>query len=177
MDEAFIDYCPEYSLRRRVARSPALVILGSLTKALALPGLRLGYLAAPPALIAELGARALPWRLNSLADAVAAALPGHGEDFERIRALNARRRAAFAARLAALGAEVRPSEANFLLCDFHRDMRPAAAALRRRGMPVRLCGGFPGLDDHHLRLCVRREEENLRLIAALDELLHTREAD
>lgn len=170
VDEAFIDYCPGYSLRR-FAGSGALVILGSLTKVLALPGVRLGYLEAHPAVIEALGARALPWRLNCLADAVAAALPGHGAYFERVRALNAARRADFAERLARLGARVYPSEANFLLCDFHRDMRPVAGALRERGMPVRLCGGFEGLDDGHVRLCVRRQAENQRLIGALEELL------
>ncbi len=171
VDEAFIHYCPERSVIAAVAAHPALAVLGSLTKALALPGIRLGYLAAHPAVICVLKEQLPPWRLNCLADAVAAALPGHEGDFERMRAVNAKRREAFAADLRALGARVSPSAANFLLCDFGRDMRPVIEALRGRHILVRPCGRFPGLTDGHVRLAVRTEAENKRLIAALGEAL------
>ena len=105
---------------------------------------------------------------RKLADeAVAEALPGHEADFEQIRAANAARRERFAAALAEVGAKVYPSAANFLLCDFGRDMGPTIDALRRRGMLVRPCGMFPGLTDGHVRLCVRTDGENERLVAAL----------
>ena len=167
VDEAFIDYCPEHSVRDRVKEHPALIVLGSLTKVLAIPGLRLGYLAAHPSVIGEMGEGLLPWRLNCVADAVAAALPGHGADFSRIRRLNDVRRADFAAALAGVGARVYPSDANFLLCDFGRDMRPEIEGLRRKGILVRPCGMFPGLTHGHVRLCVRTEEENGRLVEAV----------
>ena len=164
VDEAFIDYCPERSVRDLVADRPTLIVLGSLTKVLAIPGARLGYLAAHPSVIGGLRARVLPWRLNCVADAVAAALPGHGADFTEIRRLNDARREAFAAALAGIGARVYPSHANFLLCDFGRDMRPDIDRLRQRGILVRPCGMFPGLTHGHVRLCVRTEGENERLV-------------
>ncbi len=171
VDEAFIDYCSERSVVRAVASRPALVVLGSLTKALCVPGARLGYLAAHPSVIAALEERLAPWRLNCAAEAVAAALPGHEADFAAIRAQNARRRERFAAALSSLGALVWPGEANFLLCDFGRDVRPAVEALRRAGILVRPCGGFPGLGHGHLRLAVRTEADNERLIEALGTAL------
>lgn len=171
VDEAFIDYCPEHTVRDLVAAHLALVVLGSLTKALAIPGVRLGWMAAHPSLIEWARARQTPWRLNCVAAAVAAALPGHEADFEAIRALNARRREAFAAALTDIGAKVHPSDANFLLCDFGRDMRPAADGLRAHKILVRPCGMFPALTPAHLRLCVRREAENGQLIAALAQAL------
>jgi len=167
VDEAFIDYCPEFSIRDAVTDHPSLIVLGSLTKALAVPGVRLGYLAAHPTVIFELRENLPPWLLNCLAGAVAAALPGHEADFEAIRVLNARRRASFATALAELGAKVYPSDANFLLCDFGGDMRPTVEALRGRGILVRPCDMFPGLSTGHLRLCVRTEAENGRLVDAL----------
>jgi histidinol-phosphate/aromatic aminotransferase/cobyric acid decarboxylase-like protein len=167
VDEAFIDYCPEHSVRHAVCGHPALIVLGSLTKVLAIPGVRLGYLAAHPSAMEGLRERLLPWRLNCVADAVAAALPGHGAEFREIRRLNAVRREAFAAALAAIGVKAHPSDANFLLCDFGRDMRPEIERLRERGILVRPCGMFPGLTHGHVRLCVRTEEENGRLVAAL----------
>ena len=171
VDEAFIDYCPGHTVRDKVTDHPALIVLGSLTKVLAIPGVRLGWLAAHPSVIAELSERLLPWRLNCVADAVAAALPGHEGDFEAIRALNAARRVAFAAALARIGAEVHPSDANFLLCDFGRDMRPAIEALQKEKLLVRPCGMFPGLTHDHVRLCVRTERENAALVKALARYL------
>jgi len=167
VDEAFIDYCPGHSVRDAVADHPALVVLGSLTKVLAIPGVRLGYLAVHPSVAEGLREGLLPWRLNCVADAVAAALPGHEADFEAIRRLNDARRATFAAALAGIGASVCPSDANFLLCDFGRDMRPDIERLRGWGILVRPCGMFPGLTHGHVRLCVRTEGENGRLIEAM----------
>ena len=170
VDEAFIDYCPEHSVRDAVSKHPALIVLGSLTKVLAIPGVRLGYLAAHPTVIEALRERLLPWRLNCVADAVAAALPGHGAEFNEIRRRNAARRVDFAATLAGIGARVYPSDANFLLCDFGRDTRPDIERLRQRGILVRPCGMFPGLTHGHVRLCVRTEGENGRLVVALRQI-------
>ena len=159
VDEAFIEYCPEHSVADLVADHD-LVVLGSLTKVLAIPGVRLGYLAANPEMIGWLSEGLLPWRLNCVADAVAAALPGHRDDFDAIRRLNDRRREAFADDLRALGLRVYPSNANFLLCDFGRDMRPVIEQLKQQHILVRPCGMFPGLGNEHVRLCVRTEGEN-----------------
>lgn len=168
VDEAFIEYCPEHSVADCVAEHPALLVLGSLTKVLAIPGIRLGYLAAHPDVLSGLSEGLMPWRLNCMADAVAAALPGHRGDFEALRRLNDARRESFAAELSKL-ARVYPSQANFLLCDFGRDMGPAIEALRRQRVLVRPCGMFPGLDSGHVRLCVRTEAENALLIDRLRE--------
>ena len=171
VDEAFIDYCPEHSARDQVQYRDALIVLGSLTKVLGIPGVRLGWLAAHPQVVARLREGLPPWRLNSLAEAVAAALPGHEAYFEEVRRKNDARREALAEALRGLGAWVYASRANFLMCDFGRDMRSVAEALRQEKILVRPCGAFPGLTDGHLRLAVRTEEENARLVAALRALL------
>jgi histidinol-phosphate/aromatic aminotransferase/cobyric acid decarboxylase-like protein len=170
VDEAFIDLIPEESVRENAARESGLVAIGSLTKALSIPGARLGYLIAAPGLMERFGALAAPWSLNAFAAAVAQALPGHLHELAEDRRLNDARREALAASLAALGAKILPSKANFLLCDFGRAMADAVRALKREGILVRECASF-GLPANFLRFAVRTEAENARLIEALERAL------
>lgn len=171
VDEAFIDFCPEYSVRKDV--QPGLVIVGSLTKTLCIPGVRLGYICAVPERIAEFEHRALPWSVSALAGAVAAKLPEHLEEIKEDEKKNALRREKMADELEALGAKVMPSAANFLLADFGRDMALAAKRLKEKHILVRTCASF-GLPESIWRLAVKTEEENARLLACIEEVLHAR---
>jgi len=164
VDEAFIDYCPEYTVRPHV--QTGLIVVGSLTKILCIPGVRLGYICAEPHVIDRLARTALPWQLNMLASAIAAELPHHLDEMRRDAELNRLRREKLARGLTALGASVSPSHANFLLAAFLHDMTRAAERLRAQGILVRTCGSF-GLSGHVLRVAVRTEEENARLMEAL----------
>ena len=172
MDEAFIDFCPEYSVRQDVQMG--LTVVGSLTKTLCIPGVRLGYVCAVPERIAELERRALPWAVSALASAVAEKLPKHLEEIKEDAARNALRREKLAVALRALGASVIPSSANFLLVDFGCDMTEAAARLKEKQILVRTCASF-GLPPCVWRLAVKTEEENARLIEYLEEELYARE--
>lgn len=170
VDEAFIDCCPECSARPLLAAHGRLVIVGSMTKILGIPGVRLGYVCARPGVLEALARGRAPWALNCFAGAALRALPGHREDVRRYAAENARRREAFRTSLESLGAFVYSSRASFLLADFARPVAPLAAALKQRGILVRECMDFAGIDDGaHLRFAVRTDAENQRLIAALKE--------
>ena len=82
------------------------------------------------------------------------------------------RREALRKGLESLGAFVYPSEAAFLLADFGRPVAPAERILKEEKILVRSCMNFDGLDDgQHLRLAVKAEESNERLIKALREAL------
>ncbi|MBQ3761413.1 MAG: histidinol-phosphate aminotransferase family protein [Clostridia bacterium] len=168
VDEAFIDYCPECSVRTDVTKG--LTVVGSLTKILCVPGVRLGYICADREKIALLGETALPWQLNAFAALIAAELPMHLDDIRRDAVLNAARRAEFAAQLRALGASVFPSGANFLLCDFGQDMEQAVRRLKARRILVRSCASF-GLGKSFLRLAVKTEEQNELLVEELKQCL------
>ena len=163
-DEAFCFCCPEVSVARCIR--PGLTVAGSLTKALGIPGIRLGYLVSEARAIDRLRETALPWQLSAPASAVAAALPGHMRELAEDAARNAERRGALRRGLTALGARVPESRANFLLADFGRDMRGAVRRLRAEHILVRACGSF-GLGDGVLRIAVRTEAENERLLARL----------
>ena len=68
---------------------------------------------------------------------------------------------------------MQPSRSSFLLADFRRDMAEAVGRLRARGILVRTCASF-GLPGCFLRLAVRTESENDRLIRELEAILHAR---
>lgn len=171
VDEAFIDYCPEHSIRKEV--QPGLTVVGSLTKTLCIPGVRLGYICAVPEVIEALECRSLPWALSTLATEIASQLPEHTQEIAEDAQRNAQRREDFSARLTGLGAEVWPSMSNFLLVDFHQDMTSVVQQLKERGILVRTCASF-GMPENFLRLAVKTEAENERLIHELEENLYAR---
>jgi histidinol-phosphate aminotransferase len=148
------------------------VVVRSLTKILAVPGLRVGYLLAPPPLAARLRARRPAWSVNALALAVARAASHHPE-----RLVPAARRAAqdrlalgAALRTALPGAVVHPGVAAFLLLEIDGGQALAAALRERHGIAVRPAATFPGLDARHLRLTARGGDADRRLVAALRAL-------
>lgn len=166
VDEAFIDFCPEHTVRHEV--QDGLSVVGSLTKTLCIPGVRLGYVCAAPDVIQQLEQRALPWSLSTLANAVAAELPKRRDEIHDDLLKNTARREQLSALLEELQAEVWPSQSNFLLVDFKMDMTPVAEWLKTQGILVRTCASF-GLPPQFLRLAVKTEKENAALINALRE--------
>lgn len=178
VDEAFLGFVPgggERSLARRAAADPGLVVVGSLTKLYCLPGLRLGYAVAAPRALAALAARQPAWSVNGLAQAALLACLEEADWEARSAALVAGERPVLAAALAALpGLRPLPSRANFLLVDCRAAGRPAARladGLGRRGILVRDCADFPGLDRYYFRVAVRTARDNTALVAALTALL------
>ncbi len=169
VDEAFIDFCPAFSVRKDVGNG--LMIVGSLTKILGIPGVRLGYTCAEPEAIERMRRKMLPWSIGAQAAEIAARLPEHLDMIREDAQVNRQRREEFSALVTGIGADVLPSQSNFLLVDFHRNMSDAAARLRSRGILVRTCDSF-GLADNYLRLAVKTEAENQRLIRELEEILY-----
>ena len=172
LDEAFCEYCPDRIVRDLVTASDRLIIAGSLTKILAVPGVRIGYLCAAPKTIERLRSLRLTWEVSCFAEAILEALPDHLDEIARDARRNTVRREALRAALLKIGADVYPSEANFLLADLRTDARSIARKLREKGILARECMDYEGIaDGHHLRLAVRTEEENTRLAEALEEAM------
>lgn len=172
VDEAFIDFCPELSVIRQVAKFQNLYVFRSLTKFYAIPGLRAGYLAGPLAGIDRLTAASEPWALATPTIAAACAcLNAEAYREQSLRELPGLR-AQLADGLRSLGLEVWPAVANYLLARLpDGDADTLAQRLRPAGILIRPCGNFPPLDQRFLRLAVRTAEENTRLLAALKQIL------
>jgi histidinol-phosphate/aromatic aminotransferase/cobyric acid decarboxylase-like protein/adenosyl cobinamide kinase/adenosyl cobinamide phosphate guanylyltransferase len=169
VDEAFMDLVPGEPAS--LAREPLddVIVVRSLTKSLALPGLRVGYALAPPPLAERLRAVRPPWSANALALAALTAVARRPEALAEAATRADRDRSDLARRLDALaGVRTWPGAANFLLVEVGDGPR-VAAALRERAIAVRPAESFPGLGPGHLRLTARGPAENARLAEALAE--------
>lgn len=171
LDEAFRDFLPPHKrpAMERLAMEGMVVIIRSLTKALAIPGLRLGYLIAPREVVKRAEALSPPWPINTLAQAVLEHLKELWDAFEETlpEILSAKRSLAEGLRRFFV---VYPSEANFLLLRRETALELPQRLLERRIL-VRDPKGFRGLGKGFLRVAVRRPEENERLLKTLQEVI------
>lgn len=172
LDEAFVDYLPQASLLSLAATRTQLVVLRSLTKFYAMPGLRVGYAVCGAKLAAKIRRQIDPWSISSVAlEAGCAALDA--DDFgTESRAANIRARGDFADALSSIGLRVFPSVTNFLLAKLPRGSGTEIAGwLESERILIRQCDSFPGLGDVYIRLAVRSSRDNRRLVSLIEAWL------
>jgi histidinol-phosphate/aromatic aminotransferase/cobyric acid decarboxylase-like protein len=144
VDEAFASFGPQgCSLLDGTSIPENAIVVRSLTKELGLPGLRMGYLAAPPRTAQQVAGMMPPWRLSapSLAAAVAG-MADRAHVSEGARVAHAHIREVESA-LRAGGRQPVPTDANYLLVR----CPGAGPRLAASGITVRDCASF-GLPDH-----------------------------
>ena len=146
-----------------------LVILRAFTKIYGMPGLRLGYmLTAAQALTDAVRATMTPWEINLPAQLAGVAALEETEFVEKTRALIRAERAFLVQTLPTLPyvekVYVPVSDANFILFRTEEGAPDLKALLLDRGVLIRACGNYEGLDARYYRICVRTHEENLALI-------------
>ena len=172
VDECFGGFLADpdaHTLKGLLAEYPNLLLLKAFTKLYALAGLRLGYcLCANGPLLEAMRMSGQPWAVSAPAQAAGTAALEETDYVRRVRALIAAERPWLAGELGRLGLRVIPGEANYLL--FHTPV-PLLEPLRRRGILLRGCGNYSGLDGGWYRTAVRTAEENRQLVAALTEIV------
>jgi threonine-phosphate decarboxylase len=170
LDEAFMDFCEEGSAKHYAAERDGILILRSMTKFHALPGVRLGYAIGNASIIARLAAIREPWSVNTPAQAAGLASLADARYAAATRKLVISGRAHLFAGLSAIqGLSPFPSSANYLLVEIAGG-KPAgelAGQLLTKHILIRSCGNFAGLGNRFFRVAVRGRDENDRLLAAL----------
>ncbi|MEV6354128.1 histidinol-phosphate transaminase [Streptomyces hydrogenans] len=168
VDEAYVEFSHRDSLLPLLEGRPHLVVSRTMSKAFGAAGLRLGYLAAHPAVVDAVQLVRLPYHLSAVTQATALAALEHTDTLlayvEQLKAERDR----LVAELRATGYEVTESDANFVQFGRFDGAEGSHAAWRRildRGVLVR-DNGVPGW----LRVTAGTPEENDAFLDAVREL-------
>jgi threonine-phosphate decarboxylase len=170
IDEAFMDFSGKESADHLALRNGNILVLRSMTKFYALPGLRLGYAIGSQPIISQLSAIREPWSVNIPAQTAGVASLADADYAAATRELIISEREYLNAELAAIpGLRPFPSSANYLLVETDRSISAGELAdkLMKELILIRSCGNFTGLDDQFFRVAVRNRDENIRLIAGI----------
>lgn len=170
VDEAFADAVPGESESLAGRSLPDVVVLRSLTKTWALAGLRVGYALGPAEVLDRMTARRAHWPLGTLQlEAIAACSSAEAvAEAERGARRLVELRVEMVAGLASIGVNVVDGCAPFVLISVG-DAALMRKHLYSRGIAVRRCDTFVGLEGQYLRVAVRPEWP--ALVAAMAEVL------
>jgi threonine-phosphate decarboxylase len=173
IDEAFMDFCEGDSAKHLVIHDGHGIVLRSMTKFFALPGMRIGYAVASAKLIRRLQFLQGPWSVNTPAQVACLASLRAADYIQCTLRCVEGERAFLVDSLERIG-DLRPypSVANYLLV--RTGKRRKADELRNQLLEqlilIRDCSNFEGLDNSFFRVAVRKRNENERLLEALRQI-------
>jgi threonine-phosphate decarboxylase len=178
VDESFLDFVPEsasVTCRHLVTQYTNVIILHSLTKFFAIPGLRLGFSVMPPCLAQVIDLAKDPWNVNNLAQSAGvAALQDNTYITESVALIQREKQFMYDELNQIRGLRAYPPSVNFVFLRLeHPDFdAPALAdATAQAGILVRDCSSYPTLDSNYIRVAVKQRADNEKLLALLRRLL------
>jgi histidinol-phosphate aminotransferase len=168
VDEAYAEFArdPGQSALDLLPARERLVVTRTMSKAFAMAGTRLGYLAASPAVVDALLIVRLPYHLSTITQAVARVALGHAEELLATVAVLRSERDELVGWLRRRGLAVADSDANFVLFGEFGDRHAIWQGLLDRGVLIREVGP-PGW----LRVSIGTAMEMAAFRMALDEVL------
>lgn len=172
VDEAYGQFAPWSAQSLLTGESP-LVISRTYSKTWSMAAVRLGYLLAPPWLVAELDKVVLPYHLDALKQAAGVLALRYVDDMNaRVEQLVAERERV-SGELREMRVDSWPSSANFILFrPVHGEADEVWAAMVDRSVLVRNCSSWPGLRGC-LRVTIGTSGENDAFLSALRASLHS----
>lgn len=178
VDESFIDFLPDaplYTCRSLLAQYDNLIILHSLTKFYAIPGLRLGFSLANPTLTLLLHKGKDPWNVNTLAqNAGVVALGDTGYQTASIEYIQEAKKDLYNKLLVVKGLKPYFPSVNFILVNSKETLLTAAQLVEYMttyNILIRNCDNYPGLSSDYFRVAVKKSEQNTLLVNALQKVI------
>ncbi|MDE6072143.1 MAG: aminotransferase class I/II-fold pyridoxal phosphate-dependent enzyme [Muribaculaceae bacterium] len=177
VDQAYADYTKIEGLTAREAVELGnVILLSSLTKRYAVPGLRIGYLVTSEAMAREIRKTAIPWNVNTLAIEAGKYLLEHDEDYVIPVEMLCREARRIAESFREMGIKSSDTCCNFILCQLPEG---SSAELKEYlvehyGILIRDASNFEGLDERYFRVAAQSPEENDLLIEGVKEWLKNR---
>ncbi|EDY60049.1 MULTISPECIES: histidinol-phosphate transaminase [Streptomyces] len=165
VDEAYIEFSHGDSLLPLLEGRPNLVISRTMSKAFGAAGLRLGYLAAHPAVVDAVQLVRLPYHLSAVTQATALAALEHTDTLLKYVEQLKAERDRLVSELRTIGFQVVESDANFVQFGRFEDSHVAWEKILDRGVLVR-DNGIPGW----LRVSAGTPQENDAFLDAVREL-------
>jgi len=170
VDEAYMEFSEEESALGLVAGMANIMVLRTMSKALALAGMRIGFAIADPELLSEIAKPKIPFTSSRLSEiTLRHVLENYYLVEEAVAGILRERKRVFDALQGKEGIRVYESDANFLIIRVP-DAGKVFSALAAKGILVRNVSGYP-LMKNCLRFNIGHGTENDRLLAELEKML------
>ncbi|MFA8436641.1 MAG: histidinol-phosphate transaminase [Marinifilaceae bacterium] len=173
VDEAYIDFTDSISSSiDLINKFTNLILVKSLTKNFAIPGLRLGYLVANKQLVQDIQFYKAPWSVNSIAIEAGKFIFDHFQDFKPPIKYYKSESEKFASKINDIsGFRIIPSKTSYFLVKLEKgsSFELKKYLIDQFGLLIRDASNFRGLNSSYIRLATQSEENNLLMIKALKE--------
>ncbi len=177
IDESFIDFV-ESNSSLLMTRSKNMILIRSMTKIYAIPGIRLGYVIAESDDIERIKAFLPSWSVNVFACEIGIHAINDDKYLDRSRYEVARQREKLCRQLSQIhGFKVFKGCANFLLIKMDIPGLTASglrdSLIQREKIAIRVCDNFHGLNNNYFRVAVKSDVDNARLVISIRKILST----
>ena len=175
IDEAFVDFLDRNITAISLLKEyDKVFILRSLTKFFAIPGLRLGFGIGKQGLIDKMNGFKDPWNVNILAQKAGEIILNQDEYIKLTKKVIYKEKLFLYQELKKIeNIEVYYPNANYIFIDLKNIGYNSTAVyekLAKKGILIRNCFNYRGLDDNHIRIAVKSREDNKKLIDKLKKL-------
>lgn len=175
LDEAFFEFCPRDYDSIELFRKTDYINLGIIraaTKFFALPGIRLGYGCTYNKVAKMIGENQLPWNINALAEVAGSYIFNQREYIEESKVYIEKERNYLLSELSTVSF-IRPyfTNANYILIKLlNTDEKCVFNFFLHRGIIIRKCSSFKGLNKGFIRIAIKNRKNNNKLIETFKEL-------
>jgi len=173
LDECFIEFTDEQGYASKVKEFDNLVVIRSLTKAFGLAGLRIGYCVSDPRIVKVLSKAKVPWSVNAIAQIAGIKALSDLEHLNKSKSFIMKEKRFLINHLRCIqGVNPLESDTNFFLLRLEGfNSKVLRDALLSKGILVRDCSNFYGMNNSYIRISTRLRDDNITLIDAIKSIL------